>query len=117
MQALIIWWEWIFAYETFFLVFQEWSLTKGGLIQHDEICLSMPTSLYVGAPVVLSPCEDASKWYYSKDKLIQSHDKPGFCIAASADSSNLVSAICDPDDYLQKFEFNWWVGTKYLNCM
>lgn len=90
----------------FFLVFQEWSLTKGGLIQHDEICLSMPTSLYVGAPVVLSPCEDASKWYYSKDKLIQSHDKPGFCIAASADSSNLVSAICDPDDYLQKFEFN-----------
>ncbi|ODM95006.1 Polypeptide N-acetylgalactosaminyltransferase 2 [Orchesella cincta] len=85
---------------------QEWSLTKSGLIQHDEICLSMPTSLYVGAPVVLTPCEDASKWYYSKDKLIQSQDKPGFCISASADSSNLVSAICDPDDYLQKFEFN-----------
>lgn len=79
---------------------------QDGLIQHDDICLSMPTSLFVGAPIVLQQCEDASKWNLGKSSLIESRDKPGFCVSASPHDSNLVSAICDPDDYLQKFIVN-----------
>jgi len=81
-------------------------LTKEGLIQHDDLCLSMPSSMFIGAPVVLQPCDSASKWYYTKEQLIQSKEKPSFCVSASPDSSDLVSAICDQDDYLQKFEFD-----------
>lgn len=66
----------------------------------------MPSSLFIGASVVFQPCDDASKWYYTKDELIQSKDKPGFCVSASPESNDLVFAICDQDDYLQKFEFD-----------
>ncbi|OXA61133.1 Polypeptide N-acetylgalactosaminyltransferase 2 [Folsomia candida] len=85
---------------------QDWSLTKEGQIQHDDICLSMPASLFIGAPVVFQSCDQASKWYFNKDELIQSQDKPGFCVSATPDSNDLVFAICDQDDYLQKFEFD-----------
>ncbi|CAG7721465.1 unnamed protein product, partial [Allacma fusca] len=90
---------------------QEWSLTDAGLIQHDEICLSMPSTMYVGAPIVLSPCEEATRWRSNLIKgasasNVESRNRPGFCISASPDSSDLLTAICDPDDYLQKFEFN-----------
>jgi len=75
-----------------------------GLIQHDELCLSMPSSMFIGAPIVLQQCEDASKWNYSKSsQLLESREKVGFCVSASPTSADLVSAICDPDDYLQKF--------------
>jgi polypeptide N-acetylgalactosaminyltransferase len=84
---------------------QEWFLMKDDLIQHDDMCLSMPGSLYVGAPIVLQACEDSTKWIY-KSSLLQSKDKPGFCASATVRRAELVSAICDPDDYLQKFMFN-----------
>jgi polypeptide N-acetylgalactosaminyltransferase len=84
---------------------KEWALTKEGLIQHDDMCLSMPSSLFIGAPVVFQPCEDASKWFYTKDGLIQSQEKTGFCVSVTPESSELVAAICDQDDYLQKFDF------------
>ena len=90
---------------------QEWSLTDHGLIQHDDLCLSMPSTMYVGAPVVLQPCEEATRWKSNLIKgatasNIESRNRAGFCISASPDSADLLTAICDPDDYLQKFEFN-----------
>ena len=94
-----------------FCCLQEWTLNDNGLIQHDDICLSMPSSMYVGAPIIYAPCGSASLWRSSLIKgasasNIESRNRAGFCISASADSTDLVTAICDPDDYLQKFEFN-----------
>lgn len=77
---------------------------EDGLIQHDELCLSMPSSMYVGAPIALQPCEDATKWNYNKSSgLIESREKQNFCVSTRLDSAELISAICDPEDYLQKF--------------
>jgi len=66
----------------------------------------MPTSLYIGAPVVFRQCDDATKWFYTKDGLIQSQERAGFCVSASPGSNELLTAICDQDDYLQKFDFD-----------
>jgi len=80
---------------------------ESGLIQHDELCLSMPTTMYVGAPIVLQPCEDATKWNYAKSSgLIESREKVNFCVSATPESPDLISTICDPEDYLQKFVLN-----------
>jgi hypothetical protein len=79
---------------------------QDGLIQHDDQCLSMPNALHIGAPILLQQCEDASRWKLGQSSLIESRDKVGLCISASPHNSDIVSAICDPDDYLQKFIFN-----------
>jgi len=65
----------------------------------------MPSELYVGAPVVLQFCDQSTTWDYTEDLLLESKEKPGFCISTSTESIDLVTAICDPDDNLQKFEF------------
>jgi len=72
----------------------------------------VPSSLFIGAPVVFQACDHASKWYYTKEELFQSQERPSFCVSAAPDSNDLVFAICDQDDYLQKFEFDWYKSIK-----